>query len=82
MNGPTYVYIAQSVTLDGSKTIKSDGYMYDTAGGTLSEVDVTRHALQMIADTSEIAQEDLVLTSFMYVEDPEERNPSCETPPK
>lgn len=77
MNGPTYVYIATTETLDGSKTIRSDGYMYHTGGETLSEVDVTRHALQMIADTSEIAREELVLTSFMYVEDPEERNPQC-----
>lgn len=75
-DGPIYVYIAQSVTRDGTKTIRSDGYMYDTAGGTLSGIDVERHAVAMIADTSNVDPEELVLTFFSYVIDPESPDPS------
>jgi len=76
MNGPIYIYVARTETTDGTKTIKSDGYMFHTGRETLSEVDVTRNALQMIADTSDIETDQLVLTHFSYVEDPEERNPT------
>lgn len=71
MNGPIYIYVAKSETTDGTKTIKSDGYMYHTEGETLSAVDVERNALAMIANSSDVDPADLVLTSFSYVEDPE-----------
>jgi len=76
MTGPIYIYVARSETLDGTKTIKSDGWMYHAKGETLSAADVKSKALAMIADTSNVDPADLVVTEFSYVEDPEERNPT------
>ena len=76
-HGPTYVWIAQSMTQDGRLFIASDGYMFDTAGGTIAESEIERNAWLMIADTSNVDPGELALISFSYVSDPEERNPVC-----
>lgn len=83
-HGRMYLYTARVLERDVPEDVRFydvEGNQASRDGTDLSEIRIQENMVRWLARDFGLLAEDLIVTRFTFVSDPEERNPSCETPP-